>query len=123
MSGSASLVGSRMSSRPCREGDGANPAGVVSIIDVSPVGLKRGGRAAPVIASTRFSEALKTSAQRPQRTQPAETRNWSGTTRNTVLHDGQRDARAFGGVLKRAPPAHRSKLPARARGAARRPAG
>lgn len=100
MSGSASAAGSRMSSLPCSEGEGTRADGVVSWAEGSPVCSQRGGLAAPVAASTRFSEALKTSAQRPQRTQPADTRNWSGTTRKTVLHAGQREARLVeGGVI------------------------
>ena len=37
-----------------------------------------------------YAAASNTSWQWPQRTQPAEMRNWSGTTLNMVVQDGQR---------------------------------
>ncbi len=104
MSGKGSPPGSRISSRPCKAGEGTRLEGCVSCTDRSIDCVQCDGFAAPVVASTRFSEALNTSAQRPQRTQPAETRNWSGTTRNTVWHDGQREASlAAGGVIRARP--------------------
>lgn len=54
----------------------------------------RGGAAGDVASSSNSRCApLKTSEQRPQRTQPSDTFNWSGTTRKTVPQAGQRVAR------------------------------
>jgi hypothetical protein len=46
----------------------------------------------PVSRSSSARLALKTSEQRPQRTQPPDTLSWSRTTRNTVWQAGQRVA-------------------------------
>ena len=55
------------------------------------------------------SSALKTSPQRPQRTQPSETLSWSCTTRNAVLH--ALATRGQGGSGRRGREAHAARWP------------
>ena len=72
--------------------------------------------------SNRPSSALKTSSQRPQRTQPSDTLSWSCTTRNTVPQEVHRVARlmpeschaACGRARSSAPSRRRRRTPASA---------
>ena len=62
----------------------------VGKLDEIAVGSRRASQASLTSDDTACEAASKTSAQRPQRTQPLETLSWSGTILKTVSQAGQR---------------------------------
>ena len=89
-----------------READGkgagtGSGSGTVATSAAGESSLGGGGSCAGAAASTscRLALASKTCVQLPQRTQPSEMRNWSGTILNIVPQMGQRVTRLMSAKL------------------------
>ena len=90
-------------------------------VDAAALAASRRGASRP--RSNSPSSALKTSLQRPQRTQPSETLSWSWTTRNVVPQEVQRVARLIAKSCHAASAGSRRRSSGSSRRPRRRPRG
>lgn len=67
-----------------------------AVVGAQPDATRCGGGSDCGPHCAKASEARNTASQRPQRTQPSANLNWSRTTLNVVLHEGQQVASDIG---------------------------